>query len=482
MTSLLLIGRIVLSAVFGVAGVAKLVDRAGSRKSLTEFGVPELVAPTVAWLLPAMELSFAVALLRSSWAAWGAIGALLLLGMFVAGIANSMMRGRRPACRCFGQLHSSPAGWTTLVRNMVLAGLAALIVWQGPGASVIAAVTAPSYLASGSSRTHLVLEVVVAGQAVFALVLLYHLLRQNGRMLLRIDALEARLGIAADQPVPAASGLPIGSTAPAFSLESLNGGAVTLDALQLGGRPVVLFFTDAACSPCTAALPEVARWQREHAGHVVIVPIARGGAEANRAKARENGVQNVLLQIGSEVADAYRAGGTPSAVLVAGGQIASPVAGGVDAIRDLVAKAALPPPLKKGDIVPSIAVRDLNGGTMDLASLKGRRTLLLFWNPACGFCEAMLEDLKTWERNRHRDALQLIVVSAGSPAANRAQGFRSRVLLDPKFDVGQLFGADGTPSAIVVDEDGRVASSVCVGAPAVLALAGGARVESPVPA
>ena len=38
--NLLLIGRIVLSAVFGVAGIAKLADLHGSRKSLVEFGVP----------------------------------------------------------------------------------------------------------------------------------------------------------------------------------------------------------------------------------------------------------------------------------------------------------------------------------------------------------------------------------------------------------------------------------------------------------
>ena len=39
----LLIARVVLAAVFGVAGVAKLADRTGSRSSLTQFGVPAFV-------------------------------------------------------------------------------------------------------------------------------------------------------------------------------------------------------------------------------------------------------------------------------------------------------------------------------------------------------------------------------------------------------------------------------------------------------
>ena len=69
MVIMLLIARLTLAAVFAVAGLAKVADSAGSRKSLTEFGVPKSLAPALAWLLPVMELACAVALVRSSWAA-----------------------------------------------------------------------------------------------------------------------------------------------------------------------------------------------------------------------------------------------------------------------------------------------------------------------------------------------------------------------------------------------------------------------------
>ena len=46
------------------------------------------------------------------------------------------------------------------------------------------------------------------------------------------------------------------------------------------------------------------------------------------------------------------------------------------------------------------------------------------------------------------------------------------MLLDPKFGTGRVFGTGGTPSALVVDEEGRVASEVAEGASAVLTLAG----------
>ena len=67
------------------------------------------------------------------------------------------------------------------------------------------------------------------------------------------------------------------------------------------------------------------------------------------------------------------------------------------------------------------------------------------------------------------------MVSAGSEEANREMGLSSPVLLDQKFAAGRAFGASGTPSAVLVDAEGKVASEVAVGAPAVLELAGADR-------
>ena len=52
------------------------------------------------------------------------------------------------------------------------------------------------------------------------------------------------------------------------------------------------------------------------------------------------------------------------------------------------------------------------------------------------------------------------------------------MVLDQQFAAGRAFGASGTPSAVLVDAKGRIASEVAVGAPAVLGLAGASRAES----
>jgi len=140
MGSGLLVARLVLAAVFAVAGVAKLADPAGSRRAVGEFGVPRALAGPLGTALPVMELAVAVALLPAVSAWWAAIGALVLLAAFIATIAVNLARGRQPDCHCFGQLHSAPAGGSTLARNGVLAALAGFIVWRGasdPGPSVV---------------------------------------------------------------------------------------------------------------------------------------------------------------------------------------------------------------------------------------------------------------------------------------------------------------------------------------------------------
>jgi hypothetical protein len=64
------------------------------------------------------------------------------------------------------------------------------------------------------------------------------------------------------------------------------------------------------------------------------------------------------------------------------------------------------------------------------------------------------------------------VVSTGTEEANRAQRIQSPLVLDGDFAVGRSFGANGTPMAVLVDAEGRIASELAAGAPGVLGLLG----------
>jgi peroxiredoxin len=516
MGTALLAARLILAAVFIVAAAAKLMDRAASRQAIVDFGVAERVAQLFALLLPLAEFVVAIALIPKATAWLGAVGAGALLLLFIAAIGVNLARGRRPDCRCFGQLSSSPVGWTTLARNTVLTVIAGFVVWQGrddPGRSAVA-------WASDLSRGEVAL--LIGSLALLALVavegfVLINVLRQNGRLMLRLERVEERLTaagiapVASEEQTPPERGLPVGSPAPSFQLSGLYGETLTLEALRAAGKPVLLVLTDPHCGPCDALMPEIGSWQRDHAAELTIALISRGTPEENRAKSTEHGLANVLLQQDREVAAAYQEEGTPSAVLVlSDGTVGSPLAAGAETIRTLVARtvgapggapapSSSPPPLAPasvnggatppppppapniGEPAPPLKLRDVDDHTVNLAGFRGTKTLVLFWNPQCGFCQRMLDELKDWEVNRPEGAPKLVVVSTGSAEENRAMGLRSPVLLDQGFEVASSFGANGTPMAVLVDEEGRIASEVAAGADAVMALARGEAAPSPQP-
>jgi thiol-disulfide isomerase/thioredoxin len=515
----LLIARLVLAGVFALAGVAKLSDLQGSRRAISDFGVPPAIAAPLGLLLPVAELAVAATLLPASTAWWGALGALGLLSVFVVGISINLARGRRPDCHCFGQLHSAPAGWNTLARNGVLAAVAGFVLWAGyeggAGLSALSWVGALSTAQLLGLLGGVLVLALFAGQWWF----LVHLLRQNGRLLVRLEAVEGSLATDGRILAPSqngthvhqeAEGLPVGSAAPEFSLSGLHGETLTLEALRSSDKPVMALFTDPGCGPCNALLPEVGRWQEEHARKLTLALVSRGEVEQNKTKAQEHGLSNVLLQKDWEVSESYQVRGTPSAVLISpDAKIASPVAGGAEGIRGLLSYAVgeraqlpmrpqpqdegqpcpncgkvhaaaptVPAAQKIGEPAPEVKLADLEGSTVELKDFRGQETLVLFWNPGCGFCQQMLPEVKQWEENRPEGAPELLFVSAGSEEANRDMKLSSKVVLDQQFAAGRSFGASGTPSAVLVDAEGRIASGVAVGAPEVLGLAGASRAES----
>jgi peroxiredoxin len=505
MDALLLAARLILAAVFLVSGISKLFDLSGAQAAMRSFGVPESMTRSGGILLPIVEIVIAILLIPVATAKWGALLALVLLVVFIAGVGYNLARGRKFDCHCFGQLTKSEIGTSTLVRNVILAVLAAIIVIPGfANNNVGPAVT--DWLQGLDTFQWIMLALAIVILAALAAVawLLVHLLGQNGRLLVRIDRIEAALEDAdielsdedEEDEDEEEEGLPFGAPAPAFSLSGLYGETMTLDALRAADKPVLLIFSDPSCGPCNALMPDVGKWQKDLADKLTVAVITSGSLDDNRAKKRQHNLTHVLIQQGNEVANEYQTAGTPTAVLVRpDGTIGSGAAGGADEIRTLVRQAAegkvpvpparlrvVPQPSRPaanaqprgastiGRDAPAVELQNLDGETVKLADFAGHPTALLFWNPGCGFCQRMADDLKAWEADPPEGAPKLIVVSTGEVEANRATGLKSPVVLDSGFNVGRAYGASGTPSAVLVSADGKIASGLAVGGPTVISL------------
>jgi peroxiredoxin/uncharacterized membrane protein YphA (DoxX/SURF4 family) len=317
MDSLVVGAQILLAAVFAVAGIAKLRDLAGSRQAVAEFGVPARLAPSIGTALPIAELVAAVLLIIHPTARWGALVALLLLVSFVIGIATAMSRGRAPDCNCFGQLHSAPAGRSTLARNVVLAALASVVVVHGPGPAI------NTWIAARSAAELVAIIAVIAALALAALA--WH---QRGRYRdLRAAYLRASSQI---KPELIPEGLPAGVPAPRFALKDERRETTTLEGLLGRGLPVALFFVETDCAACTRLLPRLAEWQTTLADRVTIAVLTPQTDRKTAALWRKHGLRTVLQDPSRETFYAYSVRGTPNSVLIdPQGTVAGGPAGGL---------------------------------------------------------------------------------------------------------------------------------------------------------
>ncbi|MGH9874759.1 MAG: MauE/DoxX family redox-associated membrane protein [Pyrinomonadaceae bacterium] len=308
--------RIALSAIFGLAGVTKLIDPRGTREAVKNFGSPEPLAPALSIALPIVELAIAAGLLFTSTTRVSAVAALLMLLLFVAAISVNLARGRTHDCHCFGQIYSRPLGWPTLVRNVIFALGAAVVLWQSegkPGSSI------PATLAELSSSQWLLLLVALA--VVIAILVYLHQRQQR----------------LANETPAAPVGLPLNSVAPPFELTAYVGGTISLTELLAYGKPVLLIFTNPTCGPCVVLFAEVKEWQQAHSEQLTIALISFGTIKENFVNVARNRLGQVLLQQKREVAEKYGAKLTPTAVVVnTDGRIASPLAAGADEIRALL--------------------------------------------------------------------------------------------------------------------------------------------------
>jgi peroxiredoxin/uncharacterized membrane protein YphA (DoxX/SURF4 family) len=316
MNGALVIARLGLAAVFLLAGVAKLTDRPGTRRALADFDVPARLIDPFALLLPLAELAAATALVFPTTARWGAAGSLLLLALFVVGLTRVLRRGEAPDCHCFGQLHSKPASWTTVARNLVLAIPAAYVTLEGPGPSL------SSWVAGTDARDlWLIATGALATLTTTTSVLLW---RENRR-------LRSTGGPAAAAPRQ------IGALAPQFSLPSTAGPAVSLHDLLANNRGCVLTFVSPGCGPCKLLLPELARWHNTITERLALTLVTPAEATEAEKLAHEHALTDVLIDEQSIVMHAYGVWGTPSAVLVAsdGTVRSAPVTGRI-AIESLI--------------------------------------------------------------------------------------------------------------------------------------------------
>lgn len=488
MEVLLLLIRLFLTAIFLLAGIGKLLDLKGSEKAVKAFGTPDEMAKTMAIALPFAEIVFGVCFLFTATSWLGAVGGFLLLASFIGGMIWQIAQGKSPDCHCFGAIHSEPVSKKSLIRNIIFAALALFLVLQGRD--------------QGASLAELPNEVVLqlffglatVGLLGAAIFYLKRISEQQTQIIRRIEVLEVLShedGRAVEHKhlsEPKIS-LPIGAPAPDFALPDLGGRQVAFEHLLGEGKPMLFFYLSPNCGPCKALVPEIEIWQKELEGKMSFVFLSSGNLKENQKKFAGS-FKKVLLQQNNEIADLFGAQWTPTAWVVnSDGMIASALAVGDKSIRDLVedvkagidrsAPLLIAPAGENsaesapiGQNVPEFSLPDTTNRNITTQDLLGRKTLMTFWSMSCGFCTQMIEDLREWDRTRGVDEPNLLLISDGEAEKHSVLELQSPILLDQDRKFSQRVGMKGTPSAVLINENGKIVSETAVGAEQIWRLIG----------
>jgi peroxiredoxin len=346
----------------------------------------------------------------------------------------------------------------------------------------------------------LLLSLVVLGLCI----LIYQLVRQHGRLLVRLEAVEGRLAIApTDGLLPVVGnghqpqqpqGLTVGSELPSFRLPDFTGRMMSL--ADFRGERLLLIHWSPACGFCELIASELAEVQgklREHDTGMVLV--SDGDVETNRRFAAAHGLAcSILLRDGSEPLEAFRGLGTPVAYLVdEHGRVAEPLAVGADQVPVLArqvlgsAKKRLPGQkslrhsrieregLKAGTPAPVFTLPDIDGRQVSLEDYRGRWVLLVFTDPQCDPCDALAGELARLHEQHRQNGLGIVMVGRGEVEENRrkadAHGIRFPVVVQKQWKLSKQYGIFATPVAFLINEEGTLTADVAQGAEQVLALA-----------
>jgi peroxiredoxin len=234
------------------------------------------------------------------------------------------------------------------------------------------------------------------------------LVRQNGRILLQLEAMEqrfARLQAAPlpGQPAPAAAapqGLPIGSPAPSFDLIDEHGRIASAQAV---GAEALLALRDGAPTPVPA----------NGNGHAAL-----GGT---RTLAESKIPRSGLLA------------GTPA---------------------------------------PGFILPRLEGGELSLEEFRGQKVLLVFSDPNCGPCMALAPQLEQAHRRSAEVQVLIVSRGEIEANREKVQeyGLSFPVALQKQWEVSRDYAIFATPVAYLIDEAGVLASDAAVGVEPILGL------------
>lgn len=117
--------------------------------------------------------------------------------------------------------------------------------------------------------------------------------------------------------------------------------------------------------------------------------------------------------------------------------------------------------LRAGDMAPDFSLRDAQGQTVTLSSLRGRVVYLDFWASWCGPCRQSFPWMDALQRRHGRERLVVLAVNVDEDAVAAGEFLRQHpagftVVFDPQGRAAERYALPGMPASFLIGADGRL--------------------------
>jgi cytochrome c biogenesis protein CcmG/thiol:disulfide interchange protein DsbE len=115
---------------------------------------------------------------------------------------------------------------------------------------------------------------------------------------------------------------------------------------------------------------------------------------------------------------------------------------------------------------PNFIFPDLKGQQISLSDQRGKVVLVNIWATWCPPCKQEMPSMQKLYEKFKGENFEILAVSIDSTGRDAVASFTRTmnltfpVLLDPKEDIGSLYGITGVPESFIIDKEGIVVEKI----------------------
>ena len=124
--------------------------------------------------------------------------------------------------------------------------------------------------------------------------------------------------------------------------------------------------------------------------------------------------------------------------------------------------------LEKGNLAPDFELKSIDGKTMKLSSLRGKKVIVNMWATWCPPCRLEMPEMEKFYTENKNEGIEILAVNLTKaeksrndvPAFVKAYGITFPILMDENGDVARLYEVSSIPATSIIDTQGVIREKI----------------------